>query len=90
MTQKLKQTLEIDVELDYDVIDPKGAVELTAVWVVQGKHRVDIIGVLGQDELAALTDCCAEDLIEREESAYEAAMEARREAAEDDDWESRR
>ena len=86
MTLKLKQEITITVELEYECIDARGAVHVLAAWIgpVLGVKQQNIWDELSIEDQAALTDACAEDLIEREEATHEAAYEAARELEDDE------
>jgi hypothetical protein len=78
MTLRLKQELTVTVELEYEVIDARGACAVLAAWVGSPfSKQIDVWPALAREDQAALQECCEEDLIAREEGAAEAAYEAR-------------
>lgn len=63
MTLKLKQEIYLSVELEYEVIDPRGVCEVLAAWV----GKVDVWPGLDAEDQAALREACEEDVRVREE-----------------------
>lgn len=63
MTLTMKQELMLNVRLEYEVIDPRGACEVIACKL----GTLDIWGQLDEEDQRALTEACEEDVQVREE-----------------------